>query len=124
MHVVLNWKQFSHVNLTQLYAQMSTMHVKLGWILRYDSVLLLARGSFFGRCSVHLVGFSYIYVSYVQIMCSRWKTQLMRHSSDETRVKAVGSTYCVTRNIVKFTTFSSTALLTCLLVAKVVRLSC
>ena len=31
MHLVLNRKQFSHVNPSQLSAQTSTLHMKKGW---------------------------------------------------------------------------------------------
>ncbi len=41
------------------------------------------------------------------------ENKLVRHSSNETRLKAVNSTYNVPRNIMIFTGFSSTALLTC-----------
>ncbi len=54
--------------------------------------------------------FSMIFVSYAQIMYSRWKTQTGGSSSKETGLKSVDSTYCVSRNILMFTGFSSTAL--------------
>ncbi len=57
--------------------------------------------------------FSIIFVSYAQIMYSRWKMQTGEAFSDETGLKSVESTYCVPRNILIFTGFSSTALLTC-----------
>ncbi len=49
--------------------------------------------------------------SYVQIMCSRLKTQTEYNL--QKWVKLVYSTYCVPRNILTFTGFSSTVLLTC-----------
>ncbi len=54
--------------------------------------------------------FNDIYVSYAQIMYSRWKTQTGGSSSKETGLKSVDSTYCVPTNILMFTGFSSTAL--------------
>ncbi len=60
----------------------------------------------FGRCTAHLVCFE-LYLAH--IMYSRWKTQTVGGSSIETRLKAVDSTYCVRRNILTFTGFSSTA---------------
>ncbi len=61
MHLVLNRKQFSHVNPSQLSAQTSTLHVKKGQ-LRINSVTIVRKifsevYGVFGSCTAHLVGF-------------------------------------------------------------------
>ncbi len=58
--------------------------------------------------------FSTIFMFLMRRKCTAdGKRKLVRRSSKETRLKAVDSTYCVPRNILIFTGFSSTALLTC-----------
>ncbi len=76
MHLVLNWKQFNHVNPGQLSAQTSKLHMKSA----VSQVVLTLKNlvkfmDFFGRCTAHLVCFQlYIYVPNAQIMFSRLKT--------------------------------------------------
>ncbi len=86
-------KQFSHVNLSQLSAQTSTLHVKKGRLrrLRINSVTivrnLVSSWSFSGAVQLISSVFGYIYVSYVQVMYSRWKTQTGEGSSKETSIR-------------------------------------
>ncbi len=58
--------------------------------------------------------FSIIFVFLTRRKCTAdGKRKLVGRSSKETGLKSVYSTYCVPRNILIFTGFSSTALLTC-----------
>ncbi len=97
---------FSHVNPSQLSIKRANVNVarEKGAVTQVciNSVTIV-RKKFSEVCGI----FRALYSS------SRPFSTIFLFPSKETRLKAVDFTYCVPRNILIFTGFSSTALLTC-----------
>ncbi len=75
MYLVLYGKQFSHANPSQLSAQMSTLHVACkNWAVAHVERKMKFM-EFFGALLLISSVFNYIYVSFAQILYSRWKMQ-------------------------------------------------